>query len=80
MYVVYVLKMSNAQLYVGYTNNLTRRLQEHNNGYVLYTKRYKPWKIETYIAFHNQDLAINFEKYLKTSSGKVLLNRRFVTI
>ena len=32
MYVVYILRCSDRSLYVGQTNNITRRLREHNAG------------------------------------------------
>ena len=46
MYYVYLLfsKQYN-KTYIGITNNLDRRLKQHNNGYHAYTKRYIPWFI-----------------------------------
>jgi len=44
MYFVYILKsQANGSLYVGKTNNLARRIKEHNNGNSPSTKRYLPW-------------------------------------
>ncbi len=80
MFYVYILQsisFSN-QTYVGYTNNLSKRLEVHNSGNSTYTSKYIPWKIVTYVAFSDQSLAIEFEKYLKTSSGKILINRRLL--
>jgi len=44
MYFVYILKSKKTgSLYVGKTNNLVRRIKEHNNGDNPSTKRYLPW-------------------------------------
>ena len=44
MYYVYILKSINFpdQTYVGFTKNLTQRLQAHNAGNSIYTAKYKP--------------------------------------
>ena len=44
MYWVYILKNKlNGRYYVGHTNNLTRRIEEHNSGRSRYTKRKGIW-------------------------------------
>ena len=63
--------------YVGYTNDLKRRLIEHNGNAPSHAIKFKPWKIECYYAFHNQTKAQAFEKYLKSSSGRAFANNRF---
>ncbi len=80
MFYVYILQSISFpdQTYVGYTNNLSKRLNVHNSGNSSHTAKYTPWKIITYVAFTDQYLAIELEKYLKTSSGKILLNRRLI--
>jgi putative endonuclease len=55
----------NNQLYIGSTNNLRRRLAEHNDGKELSTKRYLPWELIYYEAFFEETLARNREKKLK---------------
>ena len=79
MFYVYLLGSVNFpdQSYVGLTINLTTRLQEHNSGKSLHTKKYMPWKIQMYTAFRNKEQAVAFEKYLKTSSGKTFIRRHF---
>ncbi len=52
MYHVYLLKSKkNSSLYVGYTNDIKRRLEEHNEGLVGYTKKYAPWALVYYESF-----------------------------
>jgi len=75
-YYVYVLQsMKNRSLYVGYTHDLKKRLQEHNRGLNLSTKRYIPWDLVHYEAYHNEKDAKRREQYLKTSQGIRLLKR-----
>ena len=78
MYYVYILNSVNhpSKYYIGYTENIETRLETHNKGLVPYTKSYIPWKIKTYVAFNNQQQAIDFEKYLKTSSGRAFSIKR----
>ncbi len=62
MYYVYILKSlkDSNRYYIGLTMDIKKRLFEHNLDESSYSKRYSPWKIETYIAFQNQELAIHF--------------------
>ena len=58
MFFVYLLrsKVRPAELYVGSTNKLKKRLAEHNNGQTISTRRYRPWSlmyIEGYISEQN---------------------------
>ncbi len=80
MFYVYILQSISfpKQTYIGYTNNLSTRLKTHNSGHSTYTSTFMPWKIVTYTAFTEQTKAIAFEKYLKTSAGKTLVNRRLL--
>lgn len=75
---VYILRCKNNHPYIGCTDNLKERLERHNNGYVSATKELRPVKLIWYACFENKYLAFNFEKYLKTCSGRVLLNKRLI--
>ena len=66
MYYVYLLKSkANDSLYIGYTNNLNRRLEEHNTGLVGYTKKHLPWILLYYESFTSIEDAKKREKSLK---------------
>ena len=71
---VYVLKSISAEKsYVGMTENLERRLGEHNAGKHAYTKRHVPWIViheEIYSTLHNARIR---EKYLKSAAGRRFL-------
>ena len=76
---VYTLgSVSHSFLYVGSTNNLERRLEEHNNGLVQSTKAYRPLRIEAYIAVRTEHKARELERYLKAGSGKAILKKRIL--
>jgi predicted GIY-YIG superfamily endonuclease len=52
-YYVYILanETNDKAHYSGITRNLNARLSEHNRGKCPHTAKYKPWKIETAVAF-----------------------------
>ncbi len=76
-YYIYVLKSQlDGQLYTGYTNNLKRRINEHNNGKVTSTKDRIPFELIYSEACINQKDAIAREKYLKSGMGKKYLKNR----
>lgn len=46
MFYVYLLKsLKDKDLYIGFTNNLERRVKEHNNGFVISTRSRKPFDL-----------------------------------
>ena len=57
------------------TDNLNARLKKHNSGEVPHTSKYKPWRIQTAIAFDNKEKAYAFEAYLKSGSGREFAKR-----
>ena len=80
MYIVYILRSQKdlAQHYVGITENLDQRLEEHNSGKSIYTNKFKPWKLETYTCFSNKELAYAFERYLKKGSGHSFMKKHLL--
>lgn len=77
MFYTYVLESKkNGELYVGYTDDLRRRLKEHNQKLNLSTKRYAPWGIIYYEACVEEADAKRREKYLKTTDGRAMLRLR----
>jgi putative endonuclease len=63
--------------YVGITDDLKLRLQQHNAGDVFHTAKYKPWRIKIYFAFGEPEKAYMFEKYLKSGSGRAFAKKHF---
>ncbi|MCX6737396.1 MAG: GIY-YIG nuclease family protein [Candidatus Parcubacteria bacterium] len=70
MYFVYVLQSEKNQgLYIGYTEDVFRRLTEHNEGKSKFTSSFMPYKLIFYEAFANQKDAKSRETYLKSGWG-----------
>jgi putative endonuclease len=63
--------------YVGYTINLKERLNTHNSGGSIYTKNDRPWKLVMCMAFTDMKRAKQFERYLKSQSGRAFAQKRF---
>ncbi len=80
MWYVYVLRSENdpTRTYIGITEDLDRRIAEHNSDTQYFTSRYSPWRLDAYIAFSDKKKAFSFEKYLKVGSGKAFLNKRII--
>ena len=78
LYYVYIIQTVAApeRFYVGSTDNVTRRLQEHNVGKNPHTSKFGPWKLKTYVAFSSKTQALLFERYLKTQSGRAFARKR----
>jgi len=64
--------------YIGCTNNIKKRLINHNSGTTPHTRKYKPWELIVCICFKYKDKAIEFEKYLKSGSGRAFSLKRFL--
>ena len=79
MHYVYLIRSIHYpdQAYVGCTENLEERLIAHNSGSSHHTKQYKPWKIVVSLSFEDKQRAIEFERYLKSGSGRAFAEKRF---
>jgi len=77
-YYVYILQSERdpERFYTGFTENLESRLKAHNAGQCSHTSKHKPWRIKTAIAFSDREKALDFEHYLKTSSGQAFAKKR----
>jgi putative endonuclease len=77
MFYVYVLRSEkDCKLYTGFTDDLNRRLKEHDRGEVRATKYRRPLELLYYEACQSEYDALNREKYLKsTYGGRYLKNR-----
>ena len=65
----YVIENSKGYQYVGLTDDLEDHLERHNQGEILSTSKYKPWKYVNFTAFPTRIQAAKYEKYLKSGSG-----------
>ena len=76
---VYILRsFTNDDLhYVGLSEDLEERLKKHNAGQCRHTSKFRPWQIETAIAFRSKEKAVTFEKYLKSHSARAFARKHF---
>jgi putative endonuclease len=75
---VYILQSENQpdRFYTGVTDDISRRLREHNTGQSIHTNKFKPWALKTYIAFHDPEKADAFEAFLKSGNGRAFIKKR----
>jgi predicted GIY-YIG superfamily endonuclease len=80
MYYIYILRSISfpQETYIGFTTDLQSRLATHNAGGCPHTAKYKPWQKVFYCAFADKGLALRFEKYLKSHSGKAFTAKHFL--
>lgn len=77
MWYIYVLKSNkNNKWYTGMTNNLRKRLNEHNEGKSMFTKERGPYKLMYYEASCDKVDARSRELYLKSGMGKRYIKNR----
>ncbi|HEX3071992.1 MAG TPA: GIY-YIG nuclease family protein [Ignavibacteriales bacterium] len=66
----YILKsLSDNSHYYGQTENLQKRVEEHNLGLSGYTKKHIPWKLIYYEEFSTRSEAMKREKFFKSIEG-----------
>lgn len=78
MFYVYILKCSDDYLYTGCTENIEARLERHLKSQVPVTASRLPVELIIYTAFFDKYKAFEFEKYLKSGSGRAFINRHLV--
>ena len=73
MHYVYILLLRNGDLYKGYTEDLKKRIKEHQAGRVESTENKRPVCLIHYEAYALKSDALRREKFLKTTEGRRLL-------
>ena len=76
---MYILKSvaSPLQYYVGVTSDFAARLKAHNAGLSPHTAQHRPWRPLVVIEFDEEESALEFERDLKTGSGREFARRHF---
>lgn len=69
-YVYTLLSLKDNKFYIGFTNNLKRRLQEHARGEDISTKNRRSLKLIHYEYFINKEDAKAREVFLKSGFGR----------
>jgi len=74
MYYTYVLwSKEDHKFYIGYTADIERRINEHENGQSHTTSRLSSPALIFYEAFFSKEDAVRRERYFKTTQGKKAL-------
>lgn len=69
MYHVYVLRNPSGRLYIGVTNDVNRRLSQHNAGESKWTAKYRPWELLWTSRSLNLGEARRLENLMKRQKG-----------
>mgnify|MGYP001559699787 CR=1 len=77
MYYIYSLQCRDG-FYIGCTDNLKNRLERHQNGQVPATSKRLPVKLDFYFVISDKYKAFEFEKYLKSGSGRAFINKHLI--
>jgi putative endonuclease len=78
LWYIYFLELSNGDIYVGSTNDLRRRLSDHQQGRVTSTSKYLPVILRSCAAVADEASARRLERYFKSGSGKAFAKKRFL--
>ncbi|MFC1618147.1 GIY-YIG nuclease family protein [Patescibacteria group bacterium] len=68
-----LLSLRDKRFYIGYTNNLKRRLEEHQQGKNISTAKRLPLKLFYFEGHLLEKDARRRERYFKTTKGKAML-------
>ena len=75
---VYLLRSLSdpVQTCIGLTDDMRARLKSHNEGASFHTSKYRPGDLVCCISFRARERAAEFERYLKSPSGRAFARRR----
>jgi len=76
-----IISQSSDKIYIGHTDNLKKRLTEHNTpGNIAYTSKAGPWKLIFSQQFENRSGAMHMENYLKRLKNKKYILEKYCGI
>ncbi len=76
-YYVYIIQsLKDLSLYIGFTENLRARLQEHNSAKNISTRLKIPYDLIYFEGYKNKADALGREKFLKSGSGRRYINKQ----
>ena len=77
MFYIYVIQsLIHKTRYIGSTDNVLKRIMEHNNGRCRYTSGRKPWKLVYQEEYSTRGEAMKREKFLKSGLGRRWLDEK----
>ncbi|MFC1496125.1 GIY-YIG nuclease family protein [Candidatus Margulisiibacteriota bacterium] len=76
MHYLYILQSKKTgRYYVGVTNNVQRRLKEHNSGTVKSTGYYRPWVLKKTEEYSNIKEAYRRERFIKAKHSRKIIEK-----
>lgn len=73
-YWVYIIESEkDGRWYIGQTNDLARRVRDHNRGYSNYTKKFRPWHLYASKIFTDRAEAMRVERRIKNFKSRSLI-------
>ena len=76
MYYTYILKSKrDNSYYIGYTQNLNKRISEHNSGKSKSTKSRRPYELIYRKGYETRSEAVRYERYLKSLKKREYLEK-----
>ena len=76
MFYVYILQsVLNGRFYVGHSDEIGRRLREHNAGECRYTRRWRPWELVYSEEFQTRSEAMRREREIKKRKSRKYILR-----
>ena len=79
LFFVYVIKSDTGRKYIGQTDNLEKRLRQHNEGRSFFTKRNKEWRLIFFEQYETRREAVVRERWLKSGAGRDYLKKILMT-
>lgn len=71
MFCTYILQSEkDGSFYIGYTQQLQKRIHQHNNGKSNYSAKHRPFKLVYYEKLDSKQEALAREEYFKTAQGR----------
>ena len=71
MFSMYILQsITTDRYYIGHTDSLSRRLEEHNTGLSKYTRNYRPWRLVYSEEYATRSKAIMRELEIKRKKSR----------
>jgi predicted GIY-YIG superfamily endonuclease len=80
--IVYIIQSATdpSRFYTGMTGDLDARLEWHNHGPSGVTISHRPWTLVVSLHFATEKAAREFERYLKSGSGRAFSRRHFAPV
>jgi len=67
--IFYKSERDDNRFYTGLTDDLRKRLRNHNAGRILYTAKWRPWRVKAYVALSDRVRAASFERFSNRHLG-----------